>query len=312
MKAAAFEIEPELVGGAREPGRTGDWALRDLTTSRVPPTPSTSTPPAASAELEVDVAYLLNQAKADLNEQVALTRSAGGSLRVEGVVDTQQRKVEFLRALAPVSNNPAVIIEIRTVAEATLGRTAAGPVIVQETEETANTVAADEELRAYFTKKNQGPVDEAIRSYSSQVVNRAYSALFHAIELKKLIDRFANVDMRTVAPDARAKWLSMLRQHASAFAHENALLRQEIQPIFFSGSSLHVAEEFSIQNDADLARAVERLHRLSLQNNAAIRSAFLISSHSSAVAIRSGAFWQSLHRAENLAESVMEYQSSSN
>jgi hypothetical protein len=158
-------------------------------------------------------------------------------------------------------------------------------------------VAADEELRAYFTKKNQGPVDEAIRSYSSQVVNRAYSALFHAIELKKLIDRFANVDMRTVAPDARAKWLSMIRQHASAFAHENALLRQE---------------EFSIQNDADLARAVERLHRLALQNNAAIRSAFLISSHSSAVAIRSGAFWQSLHRAENLAESVMEYQSSSN
>ncbi len=312
MKAAAFEIEPELVGGAREPGRTGDWALRDLTTSRVPPTPSTSTPPAASAELEVDVAYLLNQAKADLNEQVALTRSAGGSLRVEGVVDTQQRKEQFLRALAPVSNNPAVVIAIRTVAEATVGRTAAGPVIVQETEETANTVAADEELRAYFTKKNQGPVDEAIRSYSSQVVNRAYSALFHAIELKKLIDRFANVDMRTVAPDARAKWLSMIRQHASAFAHENALLRQEIQPIFFSGSSLHGAEEFSIQNDAELARAVERLHRLALQNNAGIRSAFLISSHSSAVAIKSGAFWQSLHRAEHLAESVMAYQSSSN
>jgi RNA polymerase sigma factor (sigma-70 family) len=310
-KAAAFEIEPELVGGAREPGRTGDWALRDLTTSRVPPTPSTSTPPAASAELEVDVAYLLNQAKADLNEQVALTRSAGGSLRVEGVVDTQQRKEEFLRALAPVSNNPAVIIEIRTVAEATR-RAAAGPVTVQEAEETGNTVAADEELRAYFTKKNQGPVDEAIRAYSSQVVNRAYSALFHAIELKKLINRFSSVDMRTIAPDARAKWLSMLRQHASAFARENALLRQQIQPIFFPGSALSVAEEFSIQSDGDLARAVERLFRLALSNNAAIRSAFLISSHSSAVAMKSTTFWQSLHRAENLAENITEYQTSSN
>ena len=47
-------------------------------------------------------------AKTDRNEQVTLTRSAGGSLRVEGIVDTQQRKDEFLRALAPVSNNPAV------------------------------------------------------------------------------------------------------------------------------------------------------------------------------------------------------------
>ncbi len=116
---SVFEIEPELTGGAGESGRPGDWALRDLTSSRVPPSPSTSTPPVASAELEVDVAYLLNQAKADRNEQVALTRSAGGSLRVEGVVDTQQRKDEFLKALAPVSNNPAVKIEIRTVAEAT-------------------------------------------------------------------------------------------------------------------------------------------------------------------------------------------------
>jgi len=312
-KAAAFEIEPELIGGAREPGRTGDWALRDLTTSRVPPTLSTSTPPAASAELEVDVAYLLNLAKADRNEQVALTRSAGGSLRVEGVVDTQQRKEEFLRTLAPVSDNPAVVIDIRTVADATAGRTAAGPLTVQETEETANTVAADEELRAYFTKKDPGgPTDETIRSYSSRVVNRAYSALFHAIELKKLISRFANVDMRTVAPDARAKWLSMLRQHASAFARENELLRQEIQPIFFPGSGLQVAEEFSIQSDGDLARAVERLHRVALSNNDAIRSAFLISSHSSAAAVKSAAFWQSLQRAENLAERVMEYQTSSN
>jgi hypothetical protein len=91
---AVFAIEPELTGWAGEPGRTGDRALRDLTTSRVPPSPSTSTPPVASAELEVDVAYLLNQAKADRNEQVILTRSAGGSVRIEGGVDSQQRKDE--------------------------------------------------------------------------------------------------------------------------------------------------------------------------------------------------------------------------
>ena len=320
VKAAAFDIEPELVGGAGEPGRPGDWALRDLTKSRVPPSPSTSTPPAASAELEVDVAYLLNQAKADRNEQVALTRSAGGSprvegsageiLRVEGVVDTQQRKAEFLRALAPVANNPAVIIDIRTVAEATAGRTATGPVTVQEAEETGNTVAADEELRAYFAKNEPGrPTDEAIRSYSSRMVNRAYSALFHAIELKKLISRFANVDMRSVAPDARAKWLNMLRQHASAFARENALLRQELQPIFFPESAVHVTEDVLIQSDADLARAVERLHRFELSNNDAIRSAFTVSSQSSAGAIKSAAFWQSMRRVENLAEAVKQYAS---
>ena len=308
----AFEIEPQLIGGDEQFGRPGDWAIRDLTSSRVPSSPSTSTPPPASAELEIDVAYLLNQAKANRNEQVALTRSAGGSLRVEGVVDTQQRKEEFLKTLGPVANNPAVRIEIRTVAEATTRPSTVRSVVVQETEETANTVAADDELRAYFSRKDPAvPTDESIRSYSSQVVNRAYRALFHAIEMKRLVSRFANVDMRTVAPDARAKWLNMLRQHANAFATENAALRQAIQPIFFAGASAQGGDVF-VNSDADLARAVEQLHKLALSNNDAIRSAFTTSANSSAVALKSTTFWQSLQRAENSAKAILQFQKESN
>ena len=180
-------------------------------------------------------------------------------------------------------------------------------------EETADAVAADQELRAYF-KNNPpgGSTEEAIRSYSSRVVNRAYRALFHALELNKLIDRFANVDMRTVAPDARTKWLAMLQQHAAAFARENAILRQEIQQVFFPGSSSHVGEEVLIQSDADLARAVERLHKLAISNNVAIRSALTISAQSSAAAIKSVAFWQSLERAESLAQRIVQYQTATN
>jgi hypothetical protein len=256
---------------------------------------------------------LLNRAKADRNEQVNLTRSAGGSLRVEGVVDNQERKNDFLRALAPVSNNPAVKIDIRTIEEAIQQPAVAGPVSVQAAEETNNTIAADDELRAYFSKRDpKGPTDQAIRSYSSRVVNRAYGTLFHALELKRLVDRFAGVDMRTVAPDARAKWLAMLHEHATAFAHENLVLREEIQPIFFAGASLQVADEFSLQNDADLARAVERLHKLALSNNEAIRSAFTISAESSAAAIKSAAFWQSIQSAGIVAEKIRQYQATGN
>jgi len=303
-----FEIEPELTGGAGEPGRPENWAFRDLTASRVPPSPSTSTPPAASAELEVDVAYLLNRAKADRNEQVNLTRSAGGSLRVEGVVDTQERKDEFLRALAPVTNNPAVKIEIHTVAEATQ-RTNPATVSVEQVEETVNTVAANEELRAYFLKKDpNGLVDESIRNYSSRMVHCAYDALFHAIELKRLTNRFETFDMRAIAPDARNKWLAMIHEHAAGLEQKTALLRQETQPVFFPGVALPAPEEVPIQSDNDLARAVERLNKLTLSNNAAIRAALTISAQSSAVAIRSASFYQSLQKAEQLARSIRQYQ----
>ncbi|HEX5602885.1 MAG TPA: hypothetical protein VFX63_10055, partial [Pyrinomonadaceae bacterium] len=303
-----FEIEPELTGGIAGPGRSEDWASRDLNFNRVPPSPSASAPPSASAELEVDVAYLLNTAKADRNEQVTLTRSVGGSLRVEGIVDSAERKQEFLKALAPVSNNPAVKIEIRTVADAMRQPIAPGPVSIQETEETANTVAADEQLRVYFEKRaSAGPTDEAIRKYSSRVVKRAFDALFHAIELKRLSSRFANVDMQTVAPGAREKWLDMLHERAAAFARETAALRQEIQPVFFPGASAPGSEGGAISTDAELARAIERLHQLALSNNEAVRSAFMTSSHSSAVAVRSAAFWQALFKAEELAKKIQHY-----
>ena len=304
-----FEIEPELNGGAGEPGRPGHWASRDLTSSRVPPSPGTSAPPAASAELEVDVAYLLNRIKADRNEQVALTRSAGGSLRVEGIVDSAERKQEFLRALAPVSNNPAVKIEIRTVAEAMQRPVTRGPLSIQESVDTGNAVAADDELRAYFENRSpSGPTDDAIRKYSSRVVKRGYDALFHAIELKRLMTRFANVDMQTVAPGAREKWLGMLHEHAAAFQRETAALRQEIQPVFFPGAAGPGSEGGAINSDADLARAIERLHKLALSNNEAVRSAFTTSSHSSAVAVKSIVFWQALCKAEELAKKIQSYQ----
>jgi hypothetical protein len=69
-----------------------------------------------------------------------------------------------------------------------------------------------------------------------------------------------------------------------------------------------VLEEISIQSDADLARAVERLHRLALSNNDAIRSAITTSAKSSASALKSIQFKRSLVLAEELAERIRRYE----
>jgi RNA polymerase sigma factor (sigma-70 family) len=306
---SVFQPELELgTDGAKIRRREGEISPPP---SSVPP----FSPPLreASPELEVDVAYLLNQAKGDRSEQVSLSRTATGLLRVEGVVDTEQRKDELVHALAPVSNNPAVKIEIATIAEATRRqpRGSSGTVTVREAEETASTVAVDNELRDYLSRKDAtlktgNGLDEAVRSFSSRMVNRGYRALFQAIELERLINRFANVDMRTVTPEARAKWLQMVREHAAALERETAALRQDIQPVFFSGSPSVAAQEIEIAGDVDLARAVERLHKLALANNEAIRAAFTISAESSK-AVKSSQFWRSLTSAENLAARIKQY-----
>ena len=85
-------------------------------------------------------------------------------------------------------------------------------------------------------------------------------------------------------------------------------LLSHVRMLFFPGTSLTGVDEVSIQSDVDLARAVERLHKLALANNDAIRSALTISSQTSATALRSPAFWQSLQRAGKLAEAISQYQ----
>lgn len=303
---ATFEIDPELAGKVETNGSAGKSGVRNAGVGSLP---ATSIPAFASTELEIDVAYLLNQVKADRNEQVALTRSASGSLRVEGVVDTIERRDEFLRALRPFSNNPAVIIDIRTVAEAATQQPRGGKDSVREIDDTGDTIAVEEELRSYFARRGLSgqAADEAVRAYSSRVVNHGYRALFHAIELKRLVARFGRVDLRTVAPDARSKWLEMMRSHALAFARENAALRRELQPIFLSETSADSVDDFPIDSDADLARAVERLHHLAIANNDAIRQAFMISKASSASAFKSAQFRRNLEGAARLSDRISRY-----
>lgn len=213
----------------------------------------------------------------------------------------------MLRALAPVSQNPAVTIEIRTIAEALQRTSVSGQVSVRQTDATANTVAVDGELREYFSRRGQADdLDEAVRSFSSRTVNRAYRALFHAISLQRVVNRFANVDMRTVTPDARAKWMAMVREHASAYARETAVLRDELSPIFFAGAASGVVDENAITNDRDLALAVEKLHKLALTNNEAVRTAFTISTRTSSSALKSS-FWTLSASAERLAQRIERY-----
>lgn len=305
VPANVFEIDRELAGEvAASAGKSG---LRHVSAD---PLPSTSATAQASTELEIDVAYLLSQAKADRNEQVALTRSASGSLRVEGIVDTAERRDEFLGVLRPFSNNPAVSIEIRTVAEATAKqRPGAAKESVREVEDTGDAIALDEELREHFSRRglNAEAVDQSVRAYSSRVVNQSYRALLQAVELKHLVERFARVDLRTVAPDARSKWLELMRSHALAFSRENAALQRELQPVFFFERSATVVEDFAIDNDADLSRAVERLHRLALANNDAIRQAFTITKASSASAFKSPQFKRNLEGAARLSDRISHY-----
>lgn len=286
-----------------------------LSANNLQPIPLMITPvvrPVATADLEVEVLRLLNQAGADLGEQVITTRTGDGILQVTGIVETDQRKSEIIHALQPIMNNPAVHVEIKTVAEAVAqqqGRqTGAVPppaATKQKVEIASDAIAAEGELLTYFAREG-GRADEAARQYAARMVGQSRRAMSHVYALKRLRGQFTPEQLRLLSPEARSKLRALIRSHARAYQSESETLRRELQPIFFPAAPGAEAHGDPVIADmAGLFRAIEQLFESASANDHVIRSAFAASTEgATTTAIRTPQFWQSLRSAESLAARI--------
>jgi RNA polymerase sigma factor (sigma-70 family) len=299
---AVYQLEPELegTGGATQGEIKGMKSQDDETTHHS--SLITRHSEVASAELEVEVAYLLNRIKANLGEQVSMGRATGGALRVEALVESEGRKEAILNALGPVLNNPAVVVDVSTVVEA-LARSAGGKEKPTEREVVvgAGRIPADAELRAHFAARlaDGERVDAAIKQFAARAMDHSRQALLHASALQKMVSRFTPEEVRALDADARAKWVSMVREHAGAYRREVAALRAQLASVFGAQDGDDGAGEGSP------GEAAERLLQLSYAQDGAVRSAFTISEGAgSAAAIKSQQFWRQLSTAERLAAEI--------
>lgn len=265
------------------------------------------TQPVATADLEVEALRLLNQVGADLGEQISVKRTSEGTLQISGIVETEQRKTEIMNALAPITN-PAVRIEIQTVAEA-VARQSHTPTPSPSTrtvEIAGNTMAAEPEVRAYFAREG-GDTDEAVRRFAGRMVGLSNQAMDHLWAMKRLLNQFSPEELRALTPEARAKWLGLIRAHARSYQQITQSLRRELQPIFFPGHATAgaSAEGARIADMSELARAVEQLFELGSANDRVIRSAFTASTGGvKTTVIKAPQFWQSSKDAESMASRI--------
>jgi len=266
-------------------------------------------PVTASSKLEVEILQRLNQAGALLGEQVSLTRTREGLLRIQGIVESDQRKEEILNALGPALNERAVRVDLQTVNEAVARqrRSSSGAVTVQQLESSKATITVDSELRQYFSGRrglSGEQLDREIRAFSDQMIGRSRQARRHALALKQITERFSSEEVRKLDPVARAQWRALVGEHARAFQQEISALRRDLQPIFGDASEEGRAE-IEVSGDEDFARAAKRLFEFASANDDAVRTAFSISDESaSASRIRSPQFWHALATAGALAAKI--------
>jgi len=300
---AVFEPEPQLLGADTVTRKPGDAATIASLLPNVPPSI------VATAELEVEVLRLLNQAGADYGEQISISRTPGGQLKIEGVVEDSKRKSEVLRALAPVATNPAVHIQVVAADEARQrqpSRAQSEPVTLQQVEPTSTRIPVDAELRRFFTARGitGEKADHEIARFSDRTLARSRQAMIHAHALRNLVQRFSAESLRTLNLEARAKWLTLLRGHAQALSRDLRTQRQELEAVF-NPPPLDEGYVPVITDDASLLRTVERLFELSAARDRALSSAFAISSDAStSSALDSPQFWRSFKQAQTLTERI--------
>lgn len=317
VAADVFEPEPELLGpatGSTDLKSKQVQAEKESIESGEPQLRATTTV-TASPELEVEVTYLLDKIKANLGEQVDLQRTSAGKLRVHAITETQQRKTEILQALSPVAGNPAVEMQVETVAEALKRQTQlpSSAVTVREIEIAKNPFPAYAELSRYFAdvKGLSGEqADAAARRFADRILSRARTAMNQAWALKQLARRFSLEELNQLDPAARAQWFSMIRAHAQAFRQETVGLRQELEPIFFrSAPASDVRDDAALGSATDLTRAAGQLFELGATQERAIRFAFTTSPQAVTSSVTNNQqLWQSLRSAEILAAKIQRAQ----
>ena len=305
------QVSPAIFGAAPATVLKADTKASPSLSPNANVAPNTSSPnaaPVASAELEVEALQLLHQAGADLGEQITVKRTAGGPVRVSGIVETDQRKAEILAALNSLAGNPAVQIDIHTVAEevAKQKRRSSSPkAITSEGVEIQSTgIVAEPQLRAYFEHQG-GNTDERVRQFASRMVSQSNQAMQHLGALRRLVNQFSVVQLRALTPEARAKWLELVRVQARAYAQESSALRLKLKPIFFPGASDGLPTTSSIRSDEELKQAVQELFAAGAANDQKIRSAFTVTNETGRVtASNSPDFWRALKQAEAFAARI--------
>jgi len=251
----------------------------------------------ASADLEIEIFTLLNKAKADLGEQITVSRDPDGRLSVRGLVDTANRKNEILQNLAAVQNNPAVRIEIKTVDEAVSEQKSVPnrSGTTETVESHSSTAATDSELLSYFKS------EEAARRFGGDMIDHSNQAMNRAYALKRLVDQLSTKDLRDLSPDGRSKLLTLVRAHATAFHEQCETLERELRPVFGTIKT-GAAETPDVDDISALPRTIELLLTTASTNDQIVRSAFAVSSSGMGFsAIKTAQFWQSLKTAETLA-----------
>src|SRR5207253_90787 len=141
---------------------------------------------------------------------------------------------------------------------------------------------------------------------SERTLANSRQAVQHAAALGRLAASFPLRVGGSLDSAAREKLLEMIRANAEGYRLNVRAIAQGLAP-FSPARRGGAGGAAAITTDAELARAVERLSRLTRENDEAVRAALALSQRGQTLApIKSAQFWDSLDAAEKLSLAILQ------
>jgi RNA polymerase sigma factor (sigma-70 family) len=289
-------------------------AISPALASSASPAPSAANTVATST-MEIEALRLLQQAGADLGEQIEVKRTAQGQLRIEGIVESEARKAELQRALASILAHPAVHFQIETVAEALARQRKAKPNNAAnatpsvasriEVEKAALPIAA--ELQAYLQARGSTAADIEVQELATRLHTQARRAFDHLYALQRLTKQVSPAQFDALDRNAQVKFLGLLTHHAQGYNAKAQRWRTDLAVILRVATPAS-ATPASFQNTVEFYRAITQLSALGKAAALALDQSLTIANQPiSTTTVKSPAFWRTVSEAENLALRIEQY-----
>lgn len=237
------------------------------------PKPSVSPLPTAVELQNVEIAalYALHRLKADLGEQLEVTRKSNEQIVVRGQVETPERKLELIAAIKDI---PWVEARIRTFDESgghpARVKAPATTETVSEPSLSAEPAAVmnyfEERLANYFaeralpTQKNRAAINRQITQLANGVFAESSAALTNGWALRRLAERFNESVDEQVDAEAAERLREIISDHLSEIGVRNRNLRVQLEPVLVAISGTR-AEAASSPRPAEGTRRA-RIMRL--------------------------------------------------
>jgi hypothetical protein len=211
-------------------------------------------------ETEIAVEFALHRLNECLDGQVQVGRDSLGSVKVDGLVENDQRKQELTKALSII---PFAVIKIRTLEEAAAEPPAANPgtrltpLLRPETAERSNEIQRNKlwiesQLERYAQQlpfADPRERDRRIVQISNEAIADADAALRQAWALRRLAQNFPPERVKHFRTSSRLLLATMVEDHMSLLEGDIDRLKALADPVLSSFALSGIAPKNSKQEN---------------------------------------------------------------